>query len=165
MLVGDSSRTLLVQQTTSRSQPDETVWEKQKGKAGGNLPTVSLTPAYGSKLADALWSMETNGIVQNQKPEGVWYGGEPEPKVSDEFMKLSSMTPAERIRYFFLDDQELDEDKLAAMTPQDQEAIEEQIRQLILERLGLKNEDGKSGDEAAAPAPEAATATTDIVSS
>lgn len=123
---------------------------------------VGITPAYGSKLADALWSMESNGVVLNQKPDDIWFGSEPKPKVSEEFLKLSSITPAERIRYFFLKDQELNEDKLAAMSPQDQEAIEEQIHQVILDRLGLENEDGKSGEDAVTPAPEGDTVVIDI---
>lgn len=71
-------------------------------ETGGNLPTVPLLLHMVRKLADALWSMESNGVVLNQKADDIWLGNEPEPKVSEEFLKLSSMTPAERIRYFFL---------------------------------------------------------------
>ncbi|WP_025591294.1 hypothetical protein [Agrobacterium tumefaciens] len=63
------------------------------------------------------------------------------------------MTPAERIRYFFLIDRELSEDKLAAMSQKDREAIEQQIKEVILQQLGLENEDGKP-DDAPQPAPE-----------
>ncbi|WP_201271590.1 hypothetical protein [Sinorhizobium meliloti] len=37
-------------------------------------------------------SMESNGVVLNQKADDIWLGNEPEPKVSEEFLKLSSMT-------------------------------------------------------------------------
>jgi hypothetical protein len=54
---------------------------------------------------------------------------------------------------FFLKDRELTEDKLAAMSQKDRESIEQQIKDLILQQLGLENEDGKPG-EAPQPAPE-----------
>lgn len=98
--------------------------------------------------------MESNGVVLDQKPNRIALHEDEKPDAADEFLKVSNMTPAERIRYFFLKDRELNEDKLAAMNQQDREAIEEQIRQIILERLGLENEDGKSGEEAVTPAPE-----------
>lgn len=125
----------------------------QKRKIGGNLPSVSITPGYGSRLAEAHWSMESNGVVLDQKPGRAALNNDEKPDAADEFLKVPNMTPAERIRYFFLKDRELIEDKLAAMSQKDREAIEEQIKEIILQQLGLENEDGKPGD-APEPAPE-----------
>jgi hypothetical protein len=63
MLVSDSPRIPLLLQAAARSSAQDTVREAQQVKAGGNLPSVSLDPRQGSKLADALWSMENNGVV------------------------------------------------------------------------------------------------------
>ncbi|OED00730.1 hypothetical protein A9Z06_12245 [Rhizobium sp. YK2] len=97
--------------------------------------------------------MESNGVVLDQKPNRTALTKDDTPDAADEFLKVSNMTPAERIRYFFLKDRELNEDKLAAMSDKDREAIEQQIKDLILQQLGLENEDGKP-DDAPAPAPE-----------
>jgi hypothetical protein len=109
-------------------------------------------PELGSKLANALWSIGDGGEIKQEL-------GEPQRSTeqindtAEEFLKVANMTPAERIRYFYLDSQELDEDKLAAMSQEDQEVIEQQIRQLILEQLGLENEDGKAGNYEITAAP------------
>ena len=92
-------------------------------------------------------------MVLDQKPNRTALNKDEKPDASDEFLKVSNMTPAERIRYFFLKERELTEDKLAAMGLKDREAIEQRIKDLILNQLGLENEDGKPGD-APQPLPE-----------
>jgi hypothetical protein len=163
MIVAGNSGVPLLLQSTSRVSV-QNIGETQEAKAGGNLPSVSLDPRYGSKLADALWSMESNGVVLDQKSNRIALHGEDKTGVRDEFLRLSEMTPAERIRYFFLQDRDVSEDELAAMSLQDREAIEEQIRQIILERLGLEDEDGKSGEDAVPPAHEGRAMPLDAIS-
>jgi len=153
MIVVGNSRIPLLLQSISRLPGQDTVREAQQGKAGGNPSSVSLDPRYGSKLADALWSMESNGVVLDQKPTRTALNNDEKSDAADEFLKVSHMTPAERIRYFFLKDRELNEDKLAAMSEKDREAIEQQIKEVILQQLGLEDEDGKP-DDAPKPAPE-----------
>lgn len=153
MLVSGNSRVPLLLQPTSRSPGQDTVREGQEGKASGNVPTVSLDSRRSSKLADVLWSMESNGVVLEQKPSRTALSKDEKPDAADEFLKVSNMTPAERVRYFFLKDRELTEDKLAVMSQKDRDAIEQQIKDAILQQLGLENEDGKP-DDAPQPAPE-----------
>lgn len=154
MLVAGSSRnSALVLQPSARMPNQDAAQAIQERKTEGNLPSVSLTPGYGSRLAEALWSMESNGVVLDQKPNRTALNKDEKPDAADEFLKVSNMTPAERIRYFFLKDRELNEDKLAAMSQKDREAIEEQIKEIILQQLGLENEDGRPSD-APEPAPE-----------
>ncbi len=98
--------------------------------------------------------MESNGVVLEQKPSRTALSKDEKPDAADEFLKVSNMTPAERVRYFFLKDRELTEDKLAVMSQKDRNAIEQQIKDAILQQLGLENEDGKP-DDAPQPAPEA----------
>jgi len=153
MLVSGNSRVPLLLQSSSRSPEQDTIREAQEGKASGNVPTVSLDSRHSSKLADALWSMESNGVVLDQKPQRTVLNKDEKPDAGDEFLKVSNMTPAERIRYFFLKDRELNEDKLAAMSQKDREEIEQRIKEIILQQLGLEDEDGKPAD-APQPAPE-----------
>jgi len=131
MIAAGSPRIPLLLQSTSRLPGQDTVREAQQGKGVGNPPSVSLDPRYGSKLADALWSMESNGVVLDQKPTRTALNNDEKPDAADEFLKVSNMTPAERIRYFFLKDRELNEDQLAAMSQDDREAIEQQIKETI----------------------------------
>lgn len=153
MLVSGNSRVPLLLQSSSRSPEQDTIREAQEGKASGNVPTVSLDSRHSSKLADALWSMESNGVVLDQKPQRTVLNKDEKPDAGDEFLKVSNMTPAERIRYFFLKDRELNEGKLAAMSQKDREEIEQRIKEIILQQLGLEDEDGKPAD-APQPAPE-----------
>jgi len=153
MIVTGNARIPLQLQTAPRVPDHETVREAQQGIAWANPPSVSLDPRYGSKLADAIWSMESNGVVLDQQPNRTALSKDEKPDAADEFLKVSNMTPAERIRYFFLKDRELNEDQLAAMRQKDRESIEQQIKDLILQQLGLEDEDGKPGD-APQPAPE-----------
>jgi hypothetical protein len=153
MIVAGTSRTPLLLQSNSRAVVQEATQGAQQEKTGSHRPSVSLDPRYGSKLADAMWSMESNGVVLEQTPIRTALSKDDKPDAGEEFLKVSKMTPAERIRYFFLKDRELNEDKLAVMSEKDREAIEQQIKDIILQQLGLEDEDGKPGD-APQPAPE-----------
>lgn len=152
--VGSSRPSALLIQTPSRMADHGVAHVKQSEKTSENRPTVSITSSIGSKFTDALWSMESKGLALNQTPSRTALNKEEKIDAADEFLKVSKMTPAERIRYFFLKDRELNEEKLAAMSHQDQEKIEEQIKQLIFERLGLEDEDGKPSENTVAPAPD-----------
>lgn len=152
MIVAGTSRVPLLLQSTSRTAVQEAIQGAQQDKTGPHRPSVTLDPRYGSKLASAMWSMESNGLVE-QKPTHPALSKGDELDAGEEFLKVSNMTPAERIRYFYLKDRELNEDKLAVMSEKDREAIEQQIKDIILQQLGLEDEDGKPGD-APQPAPE-----------
>lgn len=156
MLVAGSSRNSVLNlhpNSASRRVSEDVAQEPRENAVGVNAPTVSLSLEYRSKLAGALWSMESDGVVVDQKASRTALTKDDKPDAADEFLKVSNMTPAERIRYFFLKDRELNEDKVAAMSQKDREAIEQQIKDTILQQLGLENEDGKP-DDAPEPAPE-----------
>jgi hypothetical protein len=63
--------------------------------------------------------MESNGVILDRKPQRTALNKREKPDAGDDFLKVSNMTPAERIRYFFLKGRELNEDKLAAMNQKD----------------------------------------------
>ncbi len=57
-----------------------------------------------------------------------------------EFMDLADKTLAERIRDQYLKDHDLTEDEVDAMSPEDRQAVEDEIRNAILEAMGVNAE-------------------------
>jgi hypothetical protein len=70
--------------------------------------------------------------------------GDNAPSVGDSpeeaFLKFAKMSPAEKIRYLFLQEHGLTEDDLKAMSPADREAIEAKIRERIKEAMKQSTE-------------------------
>lgn len=95
---------------------------------------------FGAKLADALWSMESQGVEVDQDAGDTWLGEAPSTKYEDEFMDLANKTLAERIREQYLKDNDLTEDDLKSMSAEDREAVEADIRKAILEAMGVNGQ-------------------------
>lgn len=95
---------------------------------------------FGAKLADALWTMESQGVEIDQEAGDTWLGKAPSTKYEDEFMGLAKKTFAERIREQYLKDHDLTEDDLKSMSAEDREAVEADIRKAILEAMGVNGE-------------------------
>ena len=67
--------------------------------------------------------------------------GEPtHTAVENEFLKWARMSPGERMRANILSSMGLDDDKVAAMSPDDRKKVEDKVREMIEEqiRLGAK---------------------------
>jgi hypothetical protein len=67
------------------------------------------------------------------------------PSAKDEFLKWAQMTPGERMRANMLSSMGLDEAKLAAMSEEEREKIEAQIREMIEVKVRADVENGKTG--------------------
>ncbi|MCK8782608.1 hypothetical protein M0654_21810 [Rhizobium sp. NTR19] len=102
-------------------------------------------PMFGAKLADMLWSMEGQGVEIDQSANDAFLGKAPSTTPEDEFMDLASKSFAERIREQYLDAHGLTEDDLKAMSPEDREAIEAEIRKAILEAMGVNGQRQEAG--------------------
>lgn len=113
------------QRTTSDSSPY--TGADAGSSSSRNIPTVSAAGTMPSGLANALWL--TNAKVEKALEES--------DSLVAEFMELSKMTPAERLRKEILDRMGLDEASLAALPDEQREAIEEDIRRAIKEQLGI----------------------------
>lgn len=85
--------------------------------------------------------MEDHGIVLDQKAEDTWLVEKSGVDFGEKFLKLSEMTIAERLRFFFLEDREMTEDDLKAMSEKDRQAIEDQIRHMIMAALGWDDDE------------------------
>lgn len=95
---------------------------------------------FGAKLADSLWTMESQGAEVDQDAGDTWLGKAPSTRYEDEFMDLAKKTLAERIREQYLKDKDLTEDDLKTMSAEDREAIEADIRKAILEAMGVNGQ-------------------------
>ncbi|WP_337184793.1 hypothetical protein [Shinella sp.] len=119
------------------------------GESGGawkrNIPTVETSAAMPSGLANALW------VNRQEKAERESDG------ILSDFMELSKMTPVERLRKELLESMGLTEESLADLPPEAREAIEEEIRRTVKERLGIDDtrEAGNAAGQSAAGNDEA----------
>jgi hypothetical protein len=123
--------------SSSASIPLDT--RSQTGRTNDQDARISVADAsVGSKLADALWTIkERDAEASEQAVAPVSLRKTPDLK-AEEFLSLSKMTFSERVRFFFLKDREITEGQLKAMTPEEREVIEAQIRMAIEEALELK---------------------------
>ena len=129
------------------SRPRATSGESlHAGPAGGgasarNIPTVSPVAPIPSGLANALWLTQA----------GLDKSGDDGDGLVAEFMALSRMTPAERLRKEMLEALGLTEESPAQLPQEERSAIEEDIRRAIKEQLGI-DETRHAGMAEAGPA-------------
>ncbi|TAA63198.1 hypothetical protein [Shinella sp. JR1-6] len=97
------------------------------GGSGRNVPTVSPTAPIPSGLANALWL--TQAKLDKVEDESA--------SLMSEFLELSKMTPAERLRKEMLEARGLTEESLAQLPEEERSAIEEDIRRAIKQQLGI----------------------------
>ena len=111
-----------------RASGGESLHSGPAGSASArNIPTVGPTGSMPSGLANALW-------LANAKLDKAEEAGD---SPAAEFMALSKMTPAERLRQEMLEEMGLTEDSLKALPQEQREAIEEEIRRAVKERIGI----------------------------
>lgn len=109
----------------------------RQSSAGGMTGSDTV---FGAKLADALWTMESEGVELEQNADDTWLGEPPSTTYEDEFLELSKKTYAERIREQYLEEHGLTEEDVKAMSPEDREAVEAEIREAILEAMGINGQ-------------------------
>ena len=119
----------------------------QIGTGGGtssarNIPTVEPSGPMPSGLANALWL--TNAKLEKAQ--------ERSDSLAAEFMELSKMTPAERLRKELLAALGLTEDSLKRLPEEERSAIEEEIRRAMKERLGIEDTEHAGATEGQAVA-------------
>lgn len=114
---------------------------------GRNIPTVAPAGAIPSGLANALWL--ANARLEKAQDES--------DSLAAEFLELSKMTPAERLRKEMLEEMGLTEASLKELPEEQRSAIEEEIRRALKERLGIEQarHDGATEGQAAAVTEEA----------
>ena len=93
----------------------------------------------GLGAASALFSV-AGAARLNASPAAAPTGGvggvtEARKTARDEFMEFAQMTPAERMRAAMLQRLGLKEEDLAAMSPEDREAVEEKLKAMIKEQV------------------------------
>ena len=131
----------------NRQRPASTDNSLSDGSGGGlssarNIPTVEAGPAaMPSRLANALWANKAEKAERESE------------SLLSEFMELSKMSPIERLRKELLEAMGLTEESLAQLPPDQREAIEEELRRTIKERLGV-DETGQADGQTVAGTQE-----------
>lgn len=92
------------------------------------VPTVGPSMPMPAGLANALWLAAAR---RDEEAKAASDG------LAAEFMELSRMTAAERLRKEMLDALGLTEESLASLPPDERAAIEADIRRAIKEQLGI----------------------------
>lgn len=99
------------------------------------------TPApLSSNLANALWSLQ--GEPAGHIDEAPLQNGGPSPE--EELSKWAHMSLGEKIRAQYLEARGLTESDLAAMSPDERKAIEDEIKKAIVAAMNENSNDGES---------------------
>jgi hypothetical protein len=102
------------------------------GRTANSAAPESILPPSGAKIA---LSFEALLALQGQDTESTEIASVAAPSAEDLFLKEARKSPIERMREQLLEEMGLSEDALAALPPDERAAIEDQIRELIEEKL------------------------------
>ena len=113
--------------------------------------------ATSSSITGLLWEIDTRPALEKENEPQTF---EEKQKALDaksaeltaEFLTFGDMTPGEQIRARMLGEMDLNEEKLAALPPEERAAIEEQIKEAVKRALGIDaiaQSSGSAEDEAA----------------
>ena len=100
-------------------------------------------------LSQALWDMDSGGAGDAPflSKENARIGKENDA-LFDDLHKWATMSFAEKIRAQYLERKGLSESDLAALPPEEREAIEDEIRKEIMRAMGVGDEAGNNSDTA-----------------
>ncbi|WP_110792978.1 hypothetical protein [Rhizobium wuzhouense] len=112
-------------------------YDAGKPQAFGNIPERGRSS---TSLESNLWQLRAGKYLHEETAEAA----QKRDALRAEFLDESRKTPAERIREKYLKENGLTEEMLAEMSPEDREAVEDQIAALIKRQYGL--EDTKSSN-------------------
>ncbi|WJH40052.1 hypothetical protein N7E02_25920 [Aliirhizobium terrae] len=144
LIVGDRNFSAQAHQSSLRVQGETTYFDLHQRELAFALDPAELSNSarlQRAGLKEERFSMEDHGIVLDQKAENTWLVEKSGVDFGEKFLKLSEMTIAERLRFFFLEDREMTEDDLKAMSEKDRQAIEDQIRHMIMAALGWDDDE------------------------
>ena len=132
-----------------RTASDDSLYSATGGgnATARNIPSLEPSAPIPSNLANALWLNQ----AKLDKADGE------SDNLLAEFMELSKMTPAERLRKEMLEEMGLTDESLAALPPEERDAIEEEIRRAIKQQLGVDetNQAGTAEGQSVAGTEEA----------
>ncbi|WP_052063426.1 hypothetical protein [Nitrincola sp. A-D6] len=104
------------------------------GGFGDLLEQMLQQPSQQTKLPDTS---------ENSKPADEVTLQEQREAVRDQLLALLDMTPAERIRYAYLQSKGITEEQLASLPPEEREKIEAEIKEELKNKLGTVADNGE----------------------
>ena len=130
--------------------------------AAKSLPASAATDGFASLLFDRDETAERPMAPASNGPRATWGATDSgasaaNDAVTQEFLDWMKKDPMERLRAQILESMNLDEASLAALPPEEREAIEAQIREAIEQAFGVGDQaDAAESDEAGQKAQPAA---------
>ena len=110
--------------------------QKERGDSGQSNTSASADTSFSAKLAGLFLVPERPDVETGEAS----LGEDTYSQYEKEFMELADKPLAERIRDQYLKEHDLTEDHVDAMAPEDREALETEIRDAILEAMGVNEE-------------------------
>jgi hypothetical protein len=150
-----SNFTSPLSKSNTGSNDDSTPFTLPDDDAEQKAPAASVTSSgVPSSISSGFW-LNQAGDTSSSTTDDVAATGDDATTTdtsSDdllaEFAKLASMTPAEKIRAQYLQDNNLTEDQFAQLSPDKQKEINDQIAAAIKQKLGIGGMDGSDDSEA-----------------
>ncbi len=133
----------LTEKSANRNTEMFALDENRQQENGSNSRGSALTSgdtSFSAKLAAMFLVPERPETEAGQDALEAGAGESPYSQYEQEFMDLADKTLAERIRDQYLKDHDLTEDDVNAMSPEDRKALEDDIRNAILEAMGVNEE-------------------------
>lgn len=117
-------------------------------QSGAGLEPSTTPPS----ISSTMWALQSAGdttLGDDDKTKSA------NDALAAELSKWANMTPGEKIRAQYLEDHGLTEESLAEMSPEDREAIEKEIAELIKQQLTGIDDDGSKTAESQTDVPVA----------
>ncbi|TNM65734.1 hypothetical protein [Aliirhizobium smilacinae] len=118
---------------------DENQQQERDSSEQGNALAGGET-SFSAKLASMFLVPERPDADSSESTLDASLENDAYSQYEKEFMDLADKTLAERIRDQYLKDHDLTEDEVDAMSPEDRQAVEDEIRNAILEAMGVNEE-------------------------
>lgn len=117
-------------------------------RASGDARMTGAQTVSAPALSQALWDMNSGGGVSDAPflSKDAASLSRKNDALSDDLHKWATMSFAEKIRAQYLERKGLSESDLAAMPPEERQAIEDEIRKEIMRAMGV-GEEAESGSD------------------
>lgn len=146
-----SSYTSLFQATPNSGSDDDTPFslpgdttDDQQQQQQGSTGSASIASAGFSASLSSFWINQANDPTSTSAPGT---DGQSSQSIEDEFSDLASMSPAEKIRAQYLQQQGLTEDQFNQLPSDQQKAINDAIAAQIKQQLGDDSKNQQGADD------------------
>lgn len=153
-IIGSTNYSYLTYSGLGRSKaqtdtaPGDNATSRNSASNALNSSQIVSDNSASTKLSSTLWDL-TSSNAASARDEEVWQDGtNTMTDAEQKFSEFANMNVAELIRAKYLEENNLTEEDLANMTPEQRAAIEDEIKKAVEQALGV---DSKNGQTSTAP--------------